>query len=740
MRILCLILGFSLFGFAANAQNAQNNCPANASSCVVTATGGTASQSLAERAGQAKSVKDFGALCDGTTNDTVALQAAFTAAGAGTTSLYIPPGTCTHTGLTLDTSVSAAAPIIHGAAAGSSILQLRSGSSSYGIQFIGGQNFGNRAQPVLRDLTLDCNYAGTDCVYAIAGAGMSYPFAPAFRNVTIQRAARDGLSVDGAHAGVLDGVWIAHPGRHGIWFRNTGDWRVTQTQIYGAQRGGPAISAVANNGGGLYRVTTSTAHGLTTGNAVEIVGTHPETATPPAVGQWTVTVINSTQFDLNGSTYASGYTGNGWVYRVTTITGAADNGSGLYRITATGHGYATGDHVYIRNISGATIANGMWVVTVIDANNYDLQNSQVVGVYTSGGTSRKGTAGAFINSPTSNFFENTTWYLNYQALNVTSNSANIFHLRGGEMNYNWTGGVVLNRFTLAPPDSISGVQFTQNSVLAYGVFSDMLLMNTGYTYIGGNQFMFTGGVSKYLIETLAPSGQMNWAVNGFRQDGGAQPWGTAITNDPTLSGVPANRWAVSLGFKPSAGGHGSVAAGYQPSASGQGSFVGGVNGHDKTRIGSFFGSTAFSVGGDNQDIVILPISQVSTNATPVRLSSDKLAAGSANVMNLPFTYQTMLLQGCAAVAQVRSTAERAVWMTLPIGLTRDANNASTALIVGAPFMVTGVQTPSYATAGLVTAALSITVDTTNGGLNVTGTGVAATTVDWHFSCRGIEVG
>jgi len=69
-----------------------------------------------------------------------------------------------------------------------------------------------------------------------------------------------------------------------------------------------------------------------------------------------------------------------------TITNAVNNGSGLIRITAIGHGLTTGNKSFIHSIVGTTEANGLWVVTVIDSDNIDLQGSSFSNTYTSGGT------------------------------------------------------------------------------------------------------------------------------------------------------------------------------------------------------------------------------------------------------------------------------------------------------------------------------------------------------------------
>lgn len=72
------------------------------------------------------------------------------------------------------------------------------------------------------------------------------------------------------------------------------------------------------------------------------------------------------------------------------VTNAQNNGSGLIRITASGHGLTTGNKVFIKNVGGTTEANGAWIVTVIDPNTIDLQGSTFTNAYISGGTVRTG--------------------------------------------------------------------------------------------------------------------------------------------------------------------------------------------------------------------------------------------------------------------------------------------------------------------------------------------------------------
>jgi hypothetical protein len=58
---------------------------------------------------------------------------------------------------------------------------------------------------------------------------------------------------------------------------------------------------------------------------------------------------------------------------VKAITGAANNGSGLIRITATGHTFNTGERITVSGVGGTTEANGVnRRITVITANTFDL--------------------------------------------------------------------------------------------------------------------------------------------------------------------------------------------------------------------------------------------------------------------------------------------------------------------------------------------------------------------------------
>ena len=79
--------------------------------------------------------------------------------------------------------------------------------------------------------------------------------------------------------------------------------------------------------------------------------------------------------NANNVTYASG---SG------TIT-AASNAAPIVVTSAT-HGRATGDWLYVSTVLGNAAANGLWKITKVDANSFELDGSVGDGTYASGGT------------------------------------------------------------------------------------------------------------------------------------------------------------------------------------------------------------------------------------------------------------------------------------------------------------------------------------------------------------------
>jgi hypothetical protein len=70
------------------------------------------------------------------------------------------------------------------------------------------------------------------------------------------------------------------------------------------------------------------------------------------------------------------------------ITGCAASNN-VVTVTATAHGYATGDWIEHTAIGGAAEANGLVKITRVDANSYTIDGLTAVTSYTSGGVAKK---------------------------------------------------------------------------------------------------------------------------------------------------------------------------------------------------------------------------------------------------------------------------------------------------------------------------------------------------------------
>lgn len=73
-----------------------------------------------------------------------------------------------------------------------------------------------------------------------------------------------------------------------------------------------------------------------------------------------------------------------------TITNAANNGSGLIRITSAAHDFDDGQQIFIAGITGTTEANGTWIISYVGVNTFDLVGSTFTNAYIAGGTARPG--------------------------------------------------------------------------------------------------------------------------------------------------------------------------------------------------------------------------------------------------------------------------------------------------------------------------------------------------------------
>jgi hypothetical protein len=197
-RFLPALLGaLLLFGVAPGVTRigaiwAQQTGGPNVGTQGVTPTGGTAFGSLSDIAARVLSVKDFGAKCDGSTDD----QAAFTAASSyfntnGGGSLLIPAGTC----VTGHKIVLYSGMRVIGMGPGTSTIKLANSTND----------------SVLESLNF-LSVVGTSTVAPVSGVEIA--------DLTI-----DGNSANNASPGSNSGIGIAYYGRvvhiHGVYIKNT---------------------------------------------------------------------------------------------------------------------------------------------------------------------------------------------------------------------------------------------------------------------------------------------------------------------------------------------------------------------------------------------------------------------------------------------------------------------------------------------------------------------------------------
>ena len=282
----------------------------------------------------------------------------------------------------------------------------------------------------------------------------------------------------------------------------------------------------------------------------------------------------------------------------------------------------------------------------------------------------------------------------------------------------------------------------------------------------------TSTLSFYTPHGVVVGGGNNQATGSYSFIGGGGDAGTAANRN-----VASGDWSVVTGgFKNQATGiYSTVTGGFTNTASGWGSIVlGGAsqfNGNGNTSSGNAAivlggaanNSTAFFsnvIGGEantanssysyalgsygttrgifgnvsygiaygfgsysqgKSQYSFLGLFAATTNATATALTSDGSAAGTTNQIILP-TNSAYYFKG-SVIANVTGAASGAAW-SFEGAIMRGANAASTVLI-GTP-VLNRVAVSSGASLWVV----ALTADTTNGGLAVTVTGVASTTIRW----------
>ena len=127
---------------------------------------------------------------------------------------------------------------------------------------------------------------------------------------------------------------------------------------------------------------------------------------------------------------------------------------------------------------------------------------------------------------------------------------------------------------------------------------------------------------------------------------------------------------------------------------------------------------------------LLVLGRETTNATPTILTSDSSAAGTANQVILPDS-SAYSFSG-EVIAGVTNGGNTARWTIN--GAIKRGVGASTIAMVGTPTI-----TKTHNDAGAAAWTVAVTADTTNGGIAVTVTGAASTTIRWVAKINTTEM-
>lgn len=281
-------------------------------------------------------VRDYGAVGDGVTDDTAAIQAAIDAAAArGGGPVLLGPRRYVISSAEL--IVKDGVHLIGRPSAGGFRMNSDYSTVTYALLVDSARtvrvrrNAGLHGLAILRrGLTVPTNLRqGLDAVAAFAGRG-----------VTIGDGSGGGSVGNGADS-VLSGLYILGfewgiysdgnarvrienilgDATNGLFFSRSFDvsrisevnWHPLVTTARTWSNTLLPITGVANNGAGRFRVTVATAHNLVTGDELNIANVR-DSGAPGLYGRWTVTVVDATRFDLDGSTYAAGWSAGGNAY------------------------------------------------------------------------------------------------------------------------------------------------------------------------------------------------------------------------------------------------------------------------------------------------------------------------------------------------------------------------------------------------------------------------------------------
>jgi hypothetical protein len=228
------------------------------------------------------------------------------------------------------------------------------------------------------------------------------------------------------------------------------------------------------------------------------------------------------------------------------------------------------------------------------------------------------------------------------------------------------------------------------------------------------------------------SGQRSVALGG--QDNISSSAQAAVVGGQVNTASNTNAFVGGGSDNTASGQSSAVVAGSNNTANSLNSnVIGGSQGTTRSIIGSFVtpaSSAPITAATGVNQLATLLLGRQTTDATATRLASNTSAASTTNQVILP-NNSAYTFQG-TCVANVTGGGATSGWKFEGV-IKRGANAASTTLVAAVTPTVIAQDV------GAVTWVLAITADTTNGGIAVTVTGAAATTIRWVCKIETTEV-
>lgn len=487
----------------------------------------------------------------------------------------------------------------------------------------------------------------------------------------------------------------------------------------------------------IYVPTTTAA--INTSNTLNIAGSQIFTATngslslqPAGTGaiQAQATTSSATGGNARGANAVDWQTSRASATQVasasfSTIGGGANNTASTSNGTTIAGGRNNNSTAQDSFVGGgnANTASGQFSAVSGGANNTSAGFYNFIG----GGYINSGTALAAVTTQSGTMNATTA-----VTLSGSNASIKVGQLIGGTSIANNTYVAAISGTALTLSQNASG---SSTSTLSFYTPHGVVVGGGNNQATGSYSFIGGGGDAGTAANRNSAAGDWSSVVGGFKNT-------IASTSPYSVIAGGFNSSITGNGYSFLGGGilhsisndYTSVVGGYSNLASGRFSFVAG-GGYGTTRAISgnhvfpaCFTPIAFAYGVSQSAVLIL--ARETTDATPTALSSSAAAAGTTNQVILP-NNSAYFFRG-EVVSGVTGGGNTKGW-TIEGVIKRGANAASTAL-VGTPQVVS-----SFADVGAATWALAVTADTTNGGIRVTFTGQAATTIRTVCQIRTTEM-